>query len=243
MIKIRIDAKPLLASLSELQKKQLPFALAKTATAVARNIQAEQAKALPSVFDRPSLFTQRSIGVKAARKADLTATVFVKDIAAQYLEPFEFGGQHHLPASKRGGTLFNPKAVPLNQYGNLPKNTLKRLSGRKDVFVGSVTFKRSGQTVSGVWKRPQAGWRRINWKQNRKTRYGYNYGRTYGTMGRIGSVDGVKTGLKLLIRFGDALPVQPRMEWRKRAAAVVQRSTGPEFEKAFNEALRTARLK
>ncbi|QCO16271.1 hypothetical protein D3869_01475 [Azospirillum brasilense] len=225
--------KPLARSLDDLARRQVPFATAKALTAVARKVQDAQRAALPSVFDRPSLFTQRSIGVKAARKADLTATVFVKDIAAQYLEPFEFGGQHHLPQSKRGGTLFNPKAVPLNQYGNLPKNTLKRLSGRKDVFVGSVTFKRSGQTVSGVWKRPKAGWRRADVKRG--------YKRTYGTKGALGTEGGVKTGLTLLVRFGDALPVQPRLEWRKRAAAVVQANLKAEFQKAMGEALATAR--
>lgn len=233
-LNVKVDIKPLTRTLDDLARRQVPFATAKALTAVARKVQDAQRAALPSVFDRPSLFTQRSIGVKAARKADLTAAVFVKDIAAQYLEPFEFGGQHHLPASKRGGTLFNPKAVPLNQYGNLPKNTLKRLSGRKDVFVGSVMFKSSGQTVSGVWQRPPVGRRR-----SRATKYDKSQG--YGTKGALGKEGGVKTGLTLLVRFGDALPVQPRMEWRKRAAAVVQANLKAEFQKAMGEALATAR--
>ena len=214
-INVKADIKGLTRTLNDLQKKQIPFATAKALTATAKNIAEAQRKALPSIFDRPTLFTQRSIGVKAARKSNLTAIVFVKDIAAQYLKPFEFGGKHHLPDSKRGGTLMNPKAVQLNQYGNLPKGMLQRLAGRKDVFVGAVQTK-AGQTVSGVWQRPAAAQAR---------------GRG---LNRTGS-------LRLLVRFGDALSVQPRMQWRKRAEAVKNATLKAEFEKALGEALSTAR--
>lgn len=231
-INVQANLKPLMAGLDDLAKKQIPFATARALTAVAKNVQAAQTDAISDVFDRPTLFTQRSVGVKAAKKADLTATVFVKDIAAKYLEPFELGGKHHLPASKRGGTLLNPKAIPLNQYGNLPKGKLRRLMGKPDVFVGTVAFK-SGQTISGIWQRPPAGQRRADYKRGYRTEY--------GTKGKIGSVDGVKTGLKLLVRFGDALPVQQRLGYRERAAKVVQATLRTEFEKAMGEALRTAR--
>ncbi|PWC74047.1 hypothetical protein [Azospirillum sp. TSH64] len=228
---VRADLKPLQSTLTGLAKDQIPFATARALTAVAKKVQAAEKEALTEVFDRPTLFTQRAVGVKAARKADLTAIIFVKDIAAKYLEPFELGGQHHLPPSKRGGTLFNPKNVQLNQYGNLPKGKLRRLAARPDTFVGTVAFK-SGQSISGIWQRPPRDYRRADPKAG--------YRREYGTKGRIGKVDGVKTGLKLLVRFGDALPVQQRLGYRERAKDVVQASLQAEFNKAMGEALATA---
>ncbi|RJF83443.1 hypothetical protein D3877_01870 [Azospirillum cavernae] len=231
-INVQADLKPLQTTLSDLAKKQIPFATARALTAVAKRVQGAEKEALSEVFDRPTLFTQRSIGVTAAKKADLTATVFVKDIAAQYLEPFETGGQHHLPPSKRGGTLFNPKAVDLNQYGNLPKGKLRRLAARPDTFVGTINF-RSGQTVSGVWRRPKRDYRRADPKRG--------YWRDYGTKGKLRKVDGVLTGLKLLVRFGDALPVKQRLGYRERAKDVVRASLKAEFDKAMGAALATAR--
>lgn len=228
---VRADLKPLQSTLTGLAKDQIPFATARALTAVAKKVQEAEKEALSEVFDRPTLFTQRAIGVKAARKADLTATVYVKDIAAKYLEPFELGGQHHLPPSKRGGTLMNPKAVQLNQYGNLPKGKLRRLAARPDTFVGTVNF-RSGQTVSGIWQRPERNYRRADPKRG--------YWRDYGTKGKLRKVDGVLTGLKLLVRFGDALPVQQHLGYRERAKQVVQSSLQAEFNKAMGEALATA---
>lgn len=214
-ISIKADVKALARSLDAFAKTQVPFATAKALTAVAKRVQEAETKAFGDVFDRPTLFTQRSVGVKAARKNDLNAVVFVKDIAAKYLLPYETGGKHFLPHSKRGGTLFNPKAQPVNQYGNLPNGVLRRLAGRADVFVGAVQTK-GGTTVNGVWQRPAAA------------------GAKGRGLNRTGS-------LKLLVRFGDALPVKQRLGYRERAQAVVQASLRAEFEAAMGEALRTAR--
>ncbi|TCG02838.1 hypothetical protein BZM27_52900, partial [Paraburkholderia steynii] len=78
--------------------------------------------------------------------------VFVKDIAAAYLEPFEFGGNHKLLGA--GRTWLNPKdKTLLNQYGNFCKTALKRLQARPDIFIGSIKTS-SGETIGGVWRRP-----------------------------------------------------------------------------------------
>lgn len=229
---VQTNLKPLMAGLDDLAKKQIPFATARALTAVAKKVQKAETDAISDIFDRPTLFTQRSVGVRAAKKADLTATVFVKDIAAKYLEPFELGGQHHLPPSKRGGTLFNPKNVQLNQYGNLPKGKLRRLAAKPDVFVGTVNF-RTGQTISGIWQRPQRDYRRADPKRA--------YWRDYGTKGKLRKVNGILTGLRLLVQFGDALPVKQRLGYRERGKDVVQATMRTEFEKAMGEALATAK--
>src|SRR5476649_251163 len=125
-ISIRSNLKEISRSLGAFAQTQLPFASALAITALAKRVQGEQTKAFTRVFDRPTPFTLKAIGVKAARKTDLVATVFVKDIAASYLAPYEFGGVHKL----NGKAMLVPKGAPTNQYGNLPKNLLERLKGR-----------------------------------------------------------------------------------------------------------------
>ncbi len=79
------------AQLRSLQK-QIPFATAQALTAVARKIQAAEKVALQRKLENPTPFTVNSVGSQGARRDNLTARVFVRDIAASYLEPFEFGG-------------------------------------------------------------------------------------------------------------------------------------------------------
>ncbi|MDA5503284.1 hypothetical protein PGS44_17235, partial [Yersinia ruckeri] len=77
-------------------KKQIPFAAAQALTSVARQIAAAQKVGMQRNLDNPTPFTVNSVGSFGARKDRLQARVFVRDIAAGYLEPFEFGGVHKL---------------------------------------------------------------------------------------------------------------------------------------------------
>jgi hypothetical protein len=150
-INIRADVKRLERSLSDLAHKQLPFATAQALTALARMAQAAEKGALPSIFDRPTPFTLNSIGVIPARKDNLQAQVFVRDIAAAYLAPYEFGGKNKLNAK----ALLKPVQQRVNQYGNLPRNKIAQLTARADVFVGKVKGK-DGAEIDGVWQRVKA---------------------------------------------------------------------------------------
>lgn len=222
-INVSADLRSLTRVLNDLERKQLPFASAQALTAVAKRVQAAEKAALPQVFDRPTPFTVNSIGVKAAKKSTQEALVFVKDIAAAYLAPYEFGGTHKLIGS--GKTWLNPKDMALlNQYGNFSPAALKRLEGRPDIFVGSIKTK-SGESIGGVWQRP------TDVKAVKRS-------------GRRGvALRGVnKTGhLKLLIRFGDAQPVRQHLDFGARARNVVAATYRAEFAAAFARAIATAR--
>jgi hypothetical protein len=224
-IDVSADLKALTKSLSLLEQQQLPFAIAQALTSVARIAQAEEKAAMPEVFDRPTPFTVNSVAVKSARKSDLEARVFIKDIAAAYLEPYEFGGNHKLIG--RGKTWLNPKdRTLLNQYGNLSRTALQRLEARPDVFVGSIKTK-SGEQIGGVWQRPQ------NAKVIKRA-------------GKRGvAVRGANTTghLRLLIRFGDATPVRRHLEFGERAFEAVDANFAREFDKAMAKALATAKLR
>ncbi|WP_434715498.1 hypothetical protein [Paraburkholderia sp. A3RO-2L] len=224
-ISVAADLKALTKSLTQLEKQQLPFAIAQTLTAVAKIAQAGEKAAMPEVFDRPTPFTVNSVAVKGARKSDLEARVFIKDIAAAYLEPYEFGGNHKLIG--RGKTWLNPKdRTLLNQFGNLNKSAMQRLESRSDVFVGTIKTK-NGEQIGGVWQRPQ------NAKVIKRA-------------GRRGvALRGANTTghLRLLIRFGDAMPVRRHLEFGERAFEAVDENFAREFDKAMAKALASAKLR
>lgn len=127
--------------------RQVPFATAKALTETAKDVQRAVVEQLPAIFDRPTPFTMRGIGVSYATKATLTSRVFIKDIQRGYLQ-LEVTGGTRTP-SKRA--LVVPSGVDLNAYGNMPRNKLKALLARKDVFSGKV------RGVGGIWQRTADG--------------------------------------------------------------------------------------
>lgn len=153
---MRFDLRPDLSNLGkgldEVQRKQLPYALSLALTATAGHVGEGWQDEMRSGLDRPTPFTINSVGIVPARKTRLIATVYIKDIAANYLAPFVDGGPHFL-GGKKG--LLTPKNVALNAYGNLTKGKIAQLKAKSNVYVGALKL-RSGQVVNGVWQRPKA---------------------------------------------------------------------------------------
>ncbi len=216
-ISIRADLAPITRRLTQLEQRELPFATALALTDLAREFVAEQQSAMDSIFDRPTPFTKGSMGVIPARKNTLVATVFVKDIAAAYLEPFEFGGRHAL-GQKRG--LLKPADQPANAYGNLSQGTVARLKGRQNTFVGAVRTRR-GNEIRGVWER--VGVTRKG-KATSKAQRGSMWTAEHGR-------------LRLLIRFDDSEEVTQDLGYRDRARSVVARRYQPVFTAAMARAM------
>jgi hypothetical protein len=221
LISVHADMKALRRQLDDFAKKQLPFATAQAINAVAMKVQAAERANLQSRLDRPTPFTVNSVAVKKATKSTLTATVYVKDIAARYLAPYETGGTQALPGSSRAA--LNPKdPTLLNRYGGLPRNKIATLRNRPDVFVGTVQTKDG--PVDGVWQRPY--YRPKAQKRGRsKLPKGSN------TTGR----------LKLLVRFTDPQPVTKELHYGTTAAEIVKRNMPIELRRAFAQAMKTAK--
>ncbi|MDR3438964.1 hypothetical protein [Telmatospirillum sp.] len=222
-ISIHADVKHLQRSLDDLSRKQLPFATTLALTGLAKRVQAEETKALGETFDKPSPFTLRAFGVKAAKKSTLTALVFAKDIQAEYLKPFLDGGRQLL-RGKRG--LPVPVDIRTNQYGNLPKGTIARLKAQPNVFFGAVKLK-DGRVISGIWQRPAVGTRRDGTR-----------GSKGNTQRRVG---GARTGLKLLVKWSEGVELHQRLGYRERASRIINGFFGVEFSKAMAKAMATAR--
>ncbi|MBD2781940.1 hypothetical protein [Xenorhabdus szentirmaii] len=200
-------------------RKQIPFATAQALTQVARQIEQSQKTAIERRLENPTPFTVKSVKSRGARKNDLTAKVFVMQTAAEYLEPFEEGGVHKL----NGAALLNPKNIKLNKHGNLPKNKLSQLKGKTDTFIGQV-----GE-VNGVFQRKKAKKLKKGKKRQKRSPNGTRR-------------DRVKSRPpKLLIRFGDALPVEPVLGYQERAQQMAQALLPQAINKALSEAIRTAK--
>ena len=227
-ISVKSDLARLAATLEDLRKRQLPFATARALTATAQAASAAVTAAMPKEFDRPTPFTQRALGIISARKDTLTATVFVKDIQARYLRVQETGGKQVL----HGKALLDPKHVKLNQYGNLPRSKLKSLLGQMDVFVGRIRFKKTGQSIWGVWRRPKVGERHD--KLGRATGHG-------AKGGSKNTAAGQRTGLELLIRGAEGVVVPPRFHFGETVQTVAGKEFPGKLRDALEAAMRTAK--
>lgn len=212
------DIKDLSAKLQSL-KKQIPFATAQALTSVARQIAAAEKTAFQRKLENPTPFTVNSVGSSGARRENLIAKVFVRDIAAGYLEPLEFGGVHKL----NGQALLNPKNVKLNKYGNLSRHKLSQLKAKPDVFIGDI------DGINGVWQRVKVKKGKKGKKRLKRSANGTHRARVKNPMP------------KLLIRFGDALPVKPTLGYMDRAEKMAAGLMPGALSKAIDEALRTAR--
>ena len=220
---IRADVRRFTKQVNGFIEKQVPFATAMAINAVAVKVQAAEKESMQKTFDRPTPFTVNSVAVKKATKATRTATVYIRPVAAKYLEPYAEGGPQVLPGTSRA--VLNPKdAGLLNKYGGIPRNAIARLRGRSDVFIGTVTTK-GGEQIDGVWQRAA--------KPRKLTRGGKRpkLPRGSNTTGR----------LKLLIRFTDPQPVRKRLPFGDTAAEIINRDLQPEFDKALTRAVQSAK--
>ncbi|MEF9672524.1 hypothetical protein QNM99_10275 [Pseudomonas sp. PCH446] len=141
---LALDAAPITAGMRELEHKQLPFALMRTATGLAQRVKKGELKVMRDRLDRPTPTTLNSLFVKAATKTK-AAEVYFKDSwtsgipADTYLQQAVGGGlRPHKRFEKaliaRGVMRANEYAVPtapfMNQYGNVSRGTMtKILSG------------------------------------------------------------------------------------------------------------------
>ncbi|MGJ3435813.1 hypothetical protein [Serratia sp. Je.1.23.a] len=205
-------------------RKQIPFATALALTSVARKIESAEKTAFKRHLENPTPFTVNSVRSFGARKSNLKAKVFVMDTAASYLEPFEFGGQHKLNSQ----ALLNPKNIKLNKYGNLTRNKMTQLKAKPDVFIGELST-RYGSGVNGVWQRVKAKKGKKGKKRRKRSANGTRQARMK------------MPAPKLLIQFGDALPVKPTLGYFDRAQAMANALMPTELSRAMAEAMRTAK--
>lgn len=143
-VDMSLDAFPVSKGMRELEKKHIPFVMARTATLLALRVKKGTITVMQKRLDRPTPTTLNSLFVKMATKAR-AAEVYFKDSWASgipadtYLQQAVSGGlRPHKRFEKsliargimRSGQYAVPTTAFMNQYGNVSRGTmLKILSG------------------------------------------------------------------------------------------------------------------
>lgn len=227
-LNVRSNLKAIEKNLSAFAYKQMPFATATALTALAKLVVSAEQTNERQVLDRPKPFTLNAIGSTQATKARLEATVYMKDATARYLEPYQFGGTNVLNSK----ALLLPIAAvkDLDQFGNLPRNFIKKMQGRSDVFVGPVKTPRG--IVSGVWQRTVDAGGAVS------------VTRTKGGILKVGRTrKGLNTSgrLVLLVKFEAAHQVRQKLDWFGVAQRTIAKNFNREFGRAMAHAIATAK--
>jgi len=128
---IQFDTRQIERQLTDLQRKQIPFATAVTLTRLAEAAKKEMPAVLERILDRPKPYTTRtSIYTQRATKSKLFSVVGFKDRQAAYLEALLSGGQRKLKGNEQrflGRPIVPGPDVRLDRYGNIPRPTLVRI--------------------------------------------------------------------------------------------------------------------
>lgn len=143
-VDMSLDALPVSAGMREIEKRHIPFVMARTATLLAQRVKKGTITVMQKRLDRPTPTTLNSLFVKMATKTR-AAEVYFKDSWASgipadtYLQQAVSGGlRPHKRFEKsliargimRSGQYAVPTTAFMNQYGNVSRGTmLKILSG------------------------------------------------------------------------------------------------------------------
>lgn len=243
-IDANLDAERLIKKLSDIEKRQLPFATSKALNLTAKEVKADIRKEMPRVFDRPTPFTLNSVYMSPATKKELYAEVWLKDFApkgtpaVKYLAPQVYGGLRGQKRSERwlqwkgilpSGMSWAPgSGARLNQYGNITGGRITQMLSALKAFP-EVGY------MANITERSK--------KHNRKPRdyFALPRGRgrlpagVYERTGRGGR------GLRFTLAFIRQPHYRPRLPFFEIARRVHAREFGARFEKAWREAMSTAR--
>ncbi|WP_028210768.1 hypothetical protein [Paraburkholderia mimosarum] len=219
--KANVDAVTL--KLDRLAREQIPYAEARAVTQLAKLAAQAERKAIPEVFESPTPFTVGSVAVEPARKGLPIARVYVRDKAAQYLAPYEYGGVQYL--GKKPADLV-PVAAAANKYGNLPRGMIAKYLARPDVFIGPVPTKAG--PLYGVWQRPAKV-------------VALKFGRRGKAPKLADKLANVGTEMKLLVAFHPPVETRKRIGFSDRARTVALANFDKVFGRELAKAMATAR--
>lgn len=238
MLEIRVTSniKEISKKLNDLAYKELPYAISRALTELAREVQAAERAGMESVFDKPKGFTLDSVRVFGATKDSLTAGVFVMDRAANYLSPFEDGGEHFLNPGQT--KLHVPVQAPKDAGGNVPRNFERNRRGGAGIFFGVVQTKQG--PINGMWQRTvryesRSARGKLYSSRSATLRRGYT---GTGGSGKPRKV----TGLKLLVRYVNDKPVTQHLDFAERAEKLVNQRFDAVMGRELARAIASSKL-
>lgn len=230
---------------------QVPFAMS-----VALNNTAEKARQavraeMPRVFDRPTPWVLNSLRVMRSTKANLVAEVGYKEENTM-VKPHVFGGQRWHKAMEtrlwRAGLLPDGyNAVPgaaakIDANGNMSQGQISQLLNVLGTYTEAGYNKANDKTVKRLAK-----------GNVKKNVYGFVY--WVNKVGNTGPGRHLQPGVYQRVKTAFGSSLKPVLIFVKRAAykqrldffgitqATIDKEFPAEFDRAFDEAMRTALLK
>lgn len=142
-ISIKDNIKDVTKQLNRVQKKQIPFATMLTLNDVAFMARKELRKQAEKKFKNPIPFTLNGFQVVKAKKNNLTSIVFIESKRYEYMK-FEIFGGTRMPKAR--AIVVPTSKMAVNKYGNMPKNKIRTLLGKDNVFSKTINGK------PGIWQ-------------------------------------------------------------------------------------------
>jgi hypothetical protein len=220
LIVIHVKTDPFVRQLTDIARKQVPFANAQAVNAVARAVIADETAAMPKTFSDPRAFTkqaltQRGFGGMSATKKLPIAIIVAKPIQANYLAPSE--SPKTVQFLGKGKKIRTPVGVKLNKSHDIPADTIKAMLVSKKWFYKEI------RGLKGLWEsRKKVGVRSARYRNRAK-------------MVRPRKMP------RLMVAFTAPVHVKTNMAYRDIANAAVIRTWIPAFNTAILKALATAK--
>jgi hypothetical protein len=149
-IKVKVETKRVKRFLRNVQKQQIPFAVARAITQTLNIAKKDVLRQLDKDIRNPVPFTRRGFRVDGADKKTLRGRLFILPKQNDYLQYQIFGGVR-LP---KGVALAlrpakpGPGRIKLNRFGNLPRSQMAKAQLARGAFSATING------VAGIWKAP-----------------------------------------------------------------------------------------
>lgn len=207
-VNVKSDLKREARKLDRIQRKQIPFAASRAINDTAFDMMREQKRQMPRYMDRPTKWTINGVRVQKADKRNLTGGIYITQDRWKYL-------QFAIEGGIAKGLRNVPVNAPLNQYGAMRRNYLKRVLARPDYFSGVP--KGHPGAPAGVWQRA---------------------GRRGGA--RRGSFKG-RASIRLMAMYINGAAYKRIYPYQKIGEDVARKVFPSYFKKAIQHALKTAK--
>lgn len=239
----------IIKGLADLQRNQIPYAVAATLTDTAKDVQAAEVHEIRDSFDRPTPATVNSIYVRSATKTKWEATVGIKDFmgkgnpAVKWLAAEIEGGHRNTKRFEKalqsagilppGYFVVPGEGVDLDQYGNIKPSLIVQLLSYFKAFP-EMGY-RSNMTDK----------RKLAMAKSRKGKTGVAYFVAKdrwlhpGIWARYALAHG--SAIKPILMFVRAANYQKRFDFQYTAEITVKRVFDAHLRKRWAEAWATAR--
>lgn len=254
MLKIEHNFGDLINVSSDIEKRQIPFALSLAINKTAEITKRQEEHEMRDVFDRPTPYTLSSIFIKRSNKRNLTAIVGLKDFSLKAVPASKF----LTPQIAGGGRRLKRFEVALRSVGVLPDDyfTVPGQAAKMDAY-GNMSKGQIVQILSYFSAFGQAGFRANSTDKTRarlrrgskKTIQGLEYFAIQpgesdlhpGVYMRVFSNFGV--AIRPVLIFVKSVLYDPIFDFAYVAEIANRKYFGIEFRKALRYAVSTSRKK